>query len=285
MVPSASARLSTSWRLHDVAGDREQERHAVAAIDGQGDGAALRTADPVARGVDGQPVDRGAVDEGHDVAGLQPDPFGRRARQRLGHDEPAGRAERRAALRAVERLGRDLGADALELPADALQALAIVVRRQVGRIRVLEGADHPPDGALDQGVRVDAAARVPVGDRVVGVPERLEGGSLRGRRAGVGAGLSAEGVAGHEQRRPAEQDDQHHGDRDERSAALRGWRAKVGAGTAVEVPAASSFDRSGTAGSGSAGSMIRVLQVRRPRNGAQRTTGDDERLWAVQRMR
>ena len=109
--------------------------------------------------------------------------------------------------------GRDLGADALELPADPLQALAIVVRRQVGRIRVPEGADHPPDGALDELVRVDRAARVPVGDRVVGVPERLEGGSSampasRARSRPVGRGCSPTRTA--PTRRAG---DQHHGDR------------------------------------------------------------------------
>jgi hypothetical protein len=55
----------------------------------------------------------------------------------LGHDQPAGCAERRAAIRAVERPGGDLGADAFELAADALQALAVIVG---GLLEIVGGA-------------------------------------------------------------------------------------------------------------------------------------------------
>ena len=87
------------------------------------------------------------------------------------------------------RLGGDLGADPLELAADALQALAVLLGRQVGGVRVVEGLDHPADGALDERRPIDLAAGVPVVDGVVGLPERLERGRLGGRRARVGGGL------------------------------------------------------------------------------------------------
>ena len=80
----------------------------------------------------------------------------------------------------------DLRADALELAADVLEAVAVLIRRQVRGVRVLEGIDHPADGALDQGVAVDLAAGIALGDRVVGVPERAERLVLADRRAGLG---------------------------------------------------------------------------------------------------
>ena len=111
----------------------------------------------------------------------QPGLLGGRAGDRGDDHEPAVRPERRAALRAVGRLRGDLRADPLELAADPLQALAVLVGGQVRGVRVAERVDHPPDGALDEDVAVDLAAGVAVVDRVVRVPERLERASSLGR--------------------------------------------------------------------------------------------------------
>ncbi len=182
------------------------------ALHGQHDDGPLRAADLVARPVDRQAVGRHAVDRQHDVAGQDAGLLGRRALDRLGHDEMAVRSERRAALGAVGGPGDDLRADPLELAADPLQALAVFLGGQVGGVRVAERLDHPADGALDEHVPVDRAAGIPVVDRVVGVPERLEPGVVGDRRARCGGRAAAHRVARHEQRGTGQDDDD--GDRD-----------------------------------------------------------------------
>jgi hypothetical protein len=57
---------------------------------------------------------------------------------------------------------RDLGTDPLELAADALQVLTVLIGCQVLGIRVVERADHPLDRALDEGVLRDRATGVAV---------------------------------------------------------------------------------------------------------------------------
>ena len=119
--------------------------------------------------------------------GSQAGLLGRRAGDRRDDDQPAIRPERRAALGPVGGLRRDLRADALELAADPLQGVAVLVRGQVRGVRVAERLDHPADGALDDRLAVDLAAGVAVGDRVVRVPERPEGVVLADRRARLDA--------------------------------------------------------------------------------------------------
>ena len=70
---------------------------------------------------------------------------------------------------------------------------------QVRGIRIPEGADHPLDRALDEGLAFDLATRVAVADRVVGVPEGPEGLGVRDRRRGFGRGPLPERVAGQEE--------------------------------------------------------------------------------------
>ena len=110
----------------------------------------------------------------------------------------------------------DLGADPFELAGQALERLAVLLRAEIGRERVVEGADHPADRSVDQLLVIDRPTGVVLGDRPVGVPERLERGRLVDRRARGRRLEGSEGEAGHEQG-AAGQD----GDDDEREMHAR----------------------------------------------------------------
>ena len=233
------------------------------AATAQRDGAALGAADPFTGPVDGQPVERHAVRRQDQVARRRPALRRRRARQRRHDDEAAVRAQRRAALGPVGGLGRDLRADALELAADALEGVVVLLRGQVRGVRVTERLDHAADGALDERVAVDLAARVAVVDRVVRVPEGPERGILADRRARLEGGLATHRVAGHEQRAAGEQRDDDDGGHQDRGGAT-GRRQPAGPRAGRGRPARSRRLR-GLEGSGAKGRA-----ARRPRGTAPR---------------
>ena len=159
--------------LDDVAGDLQRERLRVAALHGQ-----RRRRCPWGRGSARGPRRRSGRRATTPSVARTRSPARRPAfsagdpAERRDDDEPAVRAQRRAALRPVGGLGRDLRADALELAADALEGVVVLLRGQVRGVRVAERLDHAADGALDERVAVDLAAGVALVDRVVRVPER-----------------------------------------------------------------------------------------------------------------
>src|SRR4051794_35258600 len=200
--------------LHDVTGDGELDRPAV-ALEGELDDGPLLAADAAEGAVDIETVHGGTVDRHDDIARLDSGSRGGGPWDRPGHDELATRADRGAPVRPVTGARGDLRADPFELAADALQALPIVLGGQVGRVRIPERIDHPPDGALDHGDLVDGAARVPVADRMVGVPERLERLRVRGGRPWFACCVTPERVAGDEQAGAGKDGDDRDRDRQE----------------------------------------------------------------------
>ena len=102
----------------------------------------------------------------------------------------------------------------------------VLLRREVRRVRVVERLEHPLDRALDERLAVDVAAGVAVGDRAVGVPERLEGVGSRRRACPASARLAAERVARQEQRAAGEDRDDGQGATEHAGAA----RGRPGAG-------------------------------------------------------
>src|SRR5687768_17576595 len=145
-------------RQDHVAGDLERERLPVRALDAERDGAAPRSADQLAGAVHAEPIERHAVRRQDDVPAPQARPRGWRAGEWRHDHEAALRAERRTALGAVRRLGRDLDADALELAADPLEGVVVLLRGEIRGVGVPERVDHPADGALHDRVAVDLAA-------------------------------------------------------------------------------------------------------------------------------
>ena len=261
----------------DVAGDLDGERLVGAALDGEGDDRALGAADPLARAVDGQSVEADPVGREDEVPGRQPGGLGRAALQRRDDDQAAVRAERGTALLTGRVLGRDLGTDALELAADALEALAVLVRREVRRVRILERVDHPADGALDQGVAVDVAAGIAVVDGVVGVPERAERLVVTDRGPWLRGGLATERVARHEQGAAGEDRDQGDGHRQDqrpacgstgmRASPARPRRGRPRPAACRPASACQGWDRGSVAGSGSDGVVTRRNVHRARRTG------------------
>ena len=156
-----------------------------------------------------------------------------------------------------------VGADALELARDRARRLELL-GRQVLRVRVVERADHPLDRALDERLAVDVAAGVAVGDRPVGVPERLERVGLVGGRARGQRGLAAERPAGDEQGAAGEDRDQGEGD-EERAGpptgrAVRRRGAGVSTGSWRDVAARVGVHRVGSVrpiGAGGRGHRMR----------------------------
>ncbi len=217
----------------DVARDRDIEGDAAVAHDLERHDRAARSADPVPGAVHREPVERHAVGAEHEVPRPQAGRLGRRSGDRGDDDEPTVRSERRAALVAVRVLGRDLRPDTLELPADPLQTLAVLGRREVRGVRVAECLDHAADRALDDRRPVDLPARVALRDGLVGVPERTEVVVLADRRPGLEDGLAAHRVAGHEQGGPAHDRHECHGDgQDGQAAGPR--RSRAGGGHGLE---------------------------------------------------
>ena len=130
----------------------------------------------------------------------------------------------------------DLGADPLELAGQVLEARLVLLRRQVRGVRVVERLDHAPDRAVDERLLVDVAAGVAVLDRVVRVPERLEGVGPARRRARLGVDPLADEDAGHEEGATGEDRDDAHRDGQDRRSAPRRRRARAagpGAGSAI----------------------------------------------------
>ena len=77
----------------------------------------------------------------------------------------------------------------------------------------------PADRAPDDRLLVDVTAGVPVLDRLVRVPERLERVGPTGRRAGLGVQPLADEDTGHEQRTAGENRDDTDGDGEHRRPA------------------------------------------------------------------
>ena len=244
------------------------------------------SADPVARRVDGQAVERDAV--GRERRRRRPGhPAFSAGEPGIGRVTTAGSRARAACSPSCHRRPRraDLGADALELAVDALEALDVVVRAEVAEYGSPSDSIMPRIAPCDDASLVDVAAGVAVADRVVGVPERLEG---RRRRAAACPGRPAlarpRRVAGDEQRRAGQDDDEGDGDR-RAPATLRPAARCDGRGAPARRDARSIRRRPGRrrlvrpgrpgigrisgisgvdgAGSGSAVTIARIL-VRRP---------------------
>ena len=157
--------------------------------------------------------------------------------------KPAVRSERRAVGRlALGVLRPDLRPDPLELAGQVLEALAVLVGRQVGRVGIAERVDHPLDRAADEALLVLAAEGEALEDRVVACP-RTAGSRPRPRRAC----RAARRCAG------------RRGSRRRRARRRRGWRRRpspwrgsgsADAGAARAGPASAGPRADGAAGVG-----------------------------------
>ncbi len=206
-------------RDDDVADDLDVDRFRLVANDRQDDLGALLAADLVARAVDGQAIERSAVDRDDRVTGLDARLLRRRALDRGHDDQEAVGPERRAVRRLALAVARpDLGADPLELAGQVLQPLAVLLGGEVGRVGIAERVDHALDRAVDQALLGLAAEGEPLDDRVVAVPERLERRLGRGRRAGLLDAALADEEARDEQGAAGEDRHDDHREGEDRAA-------------------------------------------------------------------